>query len=108
VPFEKYTVHDVLLFPGAGRRPEGHTSHIEPCPSRAAGTVALAEVRARWTASLGTVSGREGQLGERVGEAARRRYVSPEIVEALAEVLDEGMAGNDDPGGTISLQPARA
>ncbi len=35
-----------------------------------------------------------------------RRHVGPEIVEAPAEVLDEGMAGDDDPGGTVSLQPA--
>ena len=35
-----------------------------------------------------------------------RRYVGAEIVEAPPEVLDEGMAGDDDLGGVISLQPA--
>ncbi len=33
------------------------------------------------------------------------RRLRPEVVEASAEVLDEGMPGDDDPGGAISLQP---
>src|SRR6266511_1064829 len=33
-------------------------------------------------------------------------YVGPEIVEAPAEVLDEGMPGDDDTGGAISFQSA--
>ncbi len=39
------------------------------------------------------VSDREGEFSERVGKADSRGYVGPEIVEAPAEVLDEGMAG---------------
>jgi hypothetical protein len=31
--------------------------------------------------------------------------VGPEIVERPAEVLDEGMSGNDDPRGAVLLQP---
>src|SRR6266508_1761181 len=69
-------------------------------------TVALSEARARWTDPPGQVSDREGQLSERFGEGGGRKHVGPEVVEAPAEVLDEGMAGDDDPGGTVSLQPA--
>jgi hypothetical protein len=64
-----------------------------------AGAVALAEARARWTDTLGCVSDHEGQFGERVGKPGGRRHVGPEIVEAPAEVLDEGVAGDDDLGG---------
>jgi hypothetical protein len=53
------------------------------------------------------VSDDEGQFGERVGKSSARRNVDSEIVEASAEVLDEGMAGDDDPGGTVSLQSWR-
>jgi hypothetical protein len=42
------------------------------------------------------VSDHEGQFGEGVGETKGRTHVGPEIVEAPAEVLDEGM-GSDDP-----------
>jgi len=42
------------------------------------------------------VSDHEGQFGEGVGKSSGRRYVDSEIVEASAEVLDEGMAGDDD------------
>src|SRR6266511_2043100 len=55
---------------------------------------------------LGQVSDNEGQFSERVGEARDGRYVGPEIVEAPAEVLDEGVAGDDDRCGVVSLQPA--
>jgi hypothetical protein len=41
--------------------------------------------------------------------ASARREASgglgPDVVEASAKVLDEGMPGEDDPGGAISLQP---
>jgi hypothetical protein len=67
------------------------------------GAVALAEARARWTDTLGGVSDHEGQFGERVGKPGGRRHVGPEIVEAPAEVLDEGVAGDDDPGGAVAL-----
>jgi hypothetical protein len=52
----------------------------------------------------GRVSDHEGQLGERVGEAGSWGHVGSEVVEAPAEVLDEGVPGNDDPSGSISLQ----
>jgi hypothetical protein len=67
------------------------------------GAVALAEARARWTDTLGRVSDHEGQFGERVGKPDGRRHVGPEIVEAPAEVLDEGVAGDDDPGRAVAL-----
>ena len=72
-------------------------------PKRAAGTVALAEARARWTDKLGRVSDHEGQFSERVGKPGGRRHVGPEIVEAPAEVLDEGVRSDDDPGGAVAL-----
>ncbi len=70
------------------------------------GTVALAGVRARWTDPLGSVSHDQGQFSERVRKPRDGRYVGTKIVEAPAEVLDEGMAGDDDPRGTVSLQPS--
>jgi hypothetical protein len=45
-----------------------------------------------------------GQFVEGLGKSSGRRHLGPEIVEASAEVLDEGMGGDDDPGGTVSLQ----
>jgi hypothetical protein len=50
------------------------------------------------------MSDHQGQLGERVSEAGREGCLGPEVVEASAKVLDEGMPGDDDPGGAISLQ----
>ncbi len=35
---------------------------------------------------------------------ASRGHVGPEVVEAPAEVLDQGMGSDDHPGGSISLQ----
>jgi hypothetical protein len=49
-------------------------------------------------------SDHEGQFVEGFGKSSGRRNVDSEIVEASAEVLDEGMASDDDPGGTVSLQ----
>jgi len=71
--------------------------------STTASVVALAEVRARWTDKLGRVSDHEGQFGERVGKPGGRRHVGPEIVEAPAEVLDEGVRGDDELGGAVAL-----
>ena len=68
------------------------------------GTVALAEAWARCTHTLGQVSDDESQFGERVGQTKGRTDIGPEIVEAPAEVLNEGVRGDDDPGGTVSLQ----
>jgi hypothetical protein len=69
------------------------------------GTVALAEAMARWTDKLGRVSDRDGQFGERVGKPGGRRHVGPEIVQARAEVRDEGMRSDDDPDGAVALYP---
>ena len=69
------------------------------------GTVALAEAWARWTDTLGQVSDNESQFSERVSQTKGRTDVGPEIIEAPAEVLNEGVRGDDDPGGTVSLQP---
>src|SRR6266542_3927844 len=68
------------------------------------GTVALAEATARWTGPHGWLSDDQGQFRERVGKSGDGRYVGPEIVEAPAEVLNEGVRGNDDPCGSVSLQ----
>jgi len=47
-----------------------------------------------------------GQFGERVGKPGGRRHVGPEIVEASAEVLDEGVRGEDERGSAVALQPS--
>ena len=49
------------------------------------------------------ISDHEGQFGERAGKPGGRRHVGPEIVEAPAEVLDEGVPRDDDPGGAVAL-----
>ncbi len=59
------------------------------------GTVALAKARARPTFASRQVSDGLGQFSERVGKPGCRRYVGPEIVEAPAEVLDEGVPGDN-------------
>jgi hypothetical protein len=66
----------------------------------------LAEAGARWTHTLGQVSDDESQFSERVGQTEGWTDICPEIVEASAEVLNEGEGGDDDPGGKVSLQPA--
>src|SRR6266545_5528417 len=50
-------------------------------------------------------SDHEGQFGEGIGETEGGTHIRPEIVVAPAEVLDEGVRGDDDPGGTVPLQP---
>src|SRR6266511_1406563 len=52
------------------------------------------------------MSDHHGQLGEGVGDAGSWPHVDGEIVEAPPEVLDEGMPGDDDPGGSVTLQPS--
>ena len=84
----------------------GVIKHRSPLHEVVEGTVALAEARTWWTDALGRDLDREGQFGERVGEAGGWRRVGPEVVEAPAEVLDKGMSGHDDPGGSIALQPS--
>src|SRR6266508_3794784 len=69
------------------------------------GTVALARARARRTYPSRQVSDHEGQFGERVGETTRRSDIGPEVVEAPAEVLDEGVPGENHPRGSVTLQP---
>jgi hypothetical protein len=92
----------MLTCPSRGREsPDDFTFCLEIGQE---GTVALAEARARWTDTLGRVSDHEGQFSERVGKPGGRRHVGPEVVEAPAEVLDEGVPGDDDPSGSISLQ----
>ena len=83
-------------------RDEAYPTKTDP-RGDAIGTVALAEARARWTDNLGQVSDLEGQFGERIGKPGGRRHVSPEVVEAPAEVLDEGVRRDDDPGGAVAL-----
>src|SRR2546427_7475108 len=72
----------------------------------ATGTVALVEEGTRWADSPGWMSDHHGQFGECVGESSGRRHVGAEIEEAAAEVLDEGMPGDDHFGRTVSLQPS--
>jgi hypothetical protein len=52
------------------------------------------------------VSNDQSKLSERVSEARSRRNVGPDIVEAPAEVLDEGVAGDDNAGGAVRLKPS--
>ncbi len=52
------------------------------------------------------VSDHEGQFGERVGETSRRSDIGPEVVEAPAKVLDEGVPADDHPRSSITLQPS--
>src|SRR6266545_2642178 len=70
------------------------------------GTVALAKARARWIYPSRQVSDHEGQFGERVGETSRRSDIGPEVVEAPAEVLDEGVPADDHPRSSVTLQPS--
>ena len=70
------------------------------------GTVALAKARARRIYPSRQVSDHEGQFGERVGETSRRSDIGPEVVETPAEVLDEGVPGDDHPRGSVTLQPS--
>ena len=48
----------------------------------------------------------QGQFGECVGETEGRTDIGPEIVETPAEVLDEGVPGDDHPRGSVTLQPS--
>jgi hypothetical protein len=70
------------------------------------GTVALAGARAWRTYPSRQVSDHEGQFGERVGETSCRSDLGPEVVETPAEVLDEGVSGDDHPRGSVTLQPS--
>jgi hypothetical protein len=76
----------------ATKRLEGHC-----CVGRS-----LGEVDRR----LGQVSDNESQFSERVGQTEGWTDIGHEIVEAPAEVLNEGVRGDDHPGGAVSLQPA--
>ena len=71
-----------------------------------AGTVALGKARARWAYPSLQLSDHEGQFGERVGETSRRSDIGPEVVQAPAEVLDEGVPADDHPGCSVTLQPS--
>jgi hypothetical protein len=54
----------------------------------------------------GTYSDHEGQFRERVGETSCRSDIGPEVVEAPAEVLDEGVPADDHPRSSVTLQPS--
>jgi hypothetical protein len=69
-------------------------------------TVAFAGARAWRTYLSRQVSDHEGQFGERVGETSCRPDIGPEVEEASAEVLDEGVPGDDHPRGLVTLQPS--
>ncbi len=66
----------------------------------------MARARARWTYPCRHASDHEGQFGERVGETGRRSDMGPEVVEAPAEVLDEGVPADDHPRSSVTLQPS--
>src|SRR6266545_1451118 len=95
---------DQAVLEGDGRADRGHAD----LPDERRGTALLhwwksacgGAIRPSWC------SDHEGQLGERVSEAGSERCLGPEIVETPAEVLNERMAGDDDLGGAISLQPS--
>ena len=80
---------------------------------RRGGGRALFTALLRWPKSgrdgpirLGRCHMTRASSGERVRKPRGGRYIGTKIVEAPAEVLDEGMAGDDDPRGTVSLQPS--
>jgi hypothetical protein len=89
---------------GAGKR-QGLPVHQDSCTTQEAngGHCCVSRSQAEVNRSLGPVSDHEGQFVEGFGKSSGRRYVDSEIVEASAEVLDEGMARDDDPGGTVAL-----
>jgi hypothetical protein len=49
-------------------------------------------------------SDHHGQFGERGRQASPGWHFGPEVVEAPAEVLDEGVRSHDDPGSAVPLQ----
>jgi hypothetical protein len=51
-------------------------------------------------------SDHHGQFGERVRQASPGWHFGPEVVEAPAKVLDQGVRSDDDPGGVVPLQPS--
>jgi hypothetical protein len=70
------------------------------------GTVALAKRGRRCTYPSPHESDHEGQFSERVDETSRRSDIGPEVVEAPAEVLDEGVPADDHPRSSVTLQPS--
>src|SRR6266545_5007151 len=92
---------------GTTRRCVHHARQFQRgAPTPYGGTVALAKARARWTYPSRHVSDHEGQFGERVGETSRRSHIGPEVVEAPAEVLDEGVPADDHPRSSVTFQPS--
>jgi hypothetical protein len=79
---------------------------IAPSPSPGSGSVALAKAWARRTYPSLQVSDHVGQFGERVRETSRRSTSGPEVVEAPAEVLHEGMPADDHPRSLVTFQPS--
>jgi hypothetical protein len=70
------------------------------------GSVASARP-AWWSRKPGLVSDRQGELVERDGHSWIRRRLDRQLVVASAEVLDEGVPGDDHPGARVLLEPAR-
>jgi SAM-dependent methyltransferase len=79
-----------------------HDSH------RSKRTLALSEAVSCSSLSGWLRSDRAGQLSECLSEAGSGRSIGPEVVEAPAEVLNEGMAGHDDPSSGIRRVPYTA
>lgn len=50
-------------------------------------------------------SDHHSQFGEGVRQASPGWHFGPEVVEAPAEVLDQSVRSDDDPGGAIPLNP---
>jgi len=57
----------------------------------------LAGVNSWLSLRSGWVSDHLRQFGERIGNARSKRHVGPKVVKAPADVLDEGVACDDNP-----------
>jgi hypothetical protein len=75
-----------LRHPSAARISSTFSSH-----GSGGGSESTAKVWARWTYPSPHGSDHEGEFRERVGETSCRSDIGPELVEAPAEVLDEGV-----------------
>ncbi len=72
---------------------------------RGQGAVALS-VRQAWRTADRGRSDRSGKFGKRRGKACRGRGVEGKLVVAAAEILDEGVPGDDHLRGPIGPQAA--
>jgi hypothetical protein len=89
---------DLLTERAAGRVDVIDADHGEGC------CPVMSSADASWPGQL--PSGSSSKLGEHCGEADRGRAIEPQFVVAAAQVLDEGVPGDDNLSCPIDLQPA--